>query len=67
MNDYDDQPRSALESALQKLQSQRTACVARLTAVLERDGRDAQIEHYLTRIDVINAALIRLASAEMVG
>ncbi|MGD9804979.1 MAG: hypothetical protein AB7E81_00535 [Hyphomicrobiaceae bacterium] len=56
---------SAIDRAFRSLQDQRTACVARLTAVLKRDGGGSEVEAYLARIDTINAAMIRLASAQM--
>ena len=57
---------AAVETALQGLQDERAACVARLHAVLSMQGCDSEVEGYLKRIDSINAALIRLASDHIV-
>lgn len=62
----DEQPRSAIELALQGLQEERTSCVRRLEAVLMNRGPELEVEGYMRLIDNINAALIRLAGAHVV-
>jgi hypothetical protein len=61
-----DRSQSVIEHALQSLQDERSACVARLHAALEASGARGEIEAYLKRIESINAALIRLASSHLV-
>jgi len=56
---------AGIERALRNLQKERTACVARLTALLEKAGSARDVELCLARIDTINATLIRLASSQM--
>jgi hypothetical protein len=61
-----DRAQSVIELALQRLQDERTACVARLRAVLRAPGETLEVESYMKRIDRINAELIRIASAHVV-
>lgn len=51
-----------IELALARLQDQRNQCVARLTATLECGGNANEIESYFTRIDMINALLVRIVA-----
>lgn len=59
-------PQSVIELALQGLQQERTACVARLGIMLASKGNDPEIQAYLQRIAHINAALVRLASSHII-
>ncbi|MEZ5855744.1 MAG: hypothetical protein R3D67_13735 [Hyphomicrobiaceae bacterium] len=56
---------SMIELALQDLQMEREACVGRLRQVLEQSQHADEAQGYLRRIDNINAALVRLASARL--
>jgi hypothetical protein len=58
--------RPIIDLALQGLQEERSACVARLQKVLSDAGHELEVAGYLRRIDNINAALVRLAGARLV-
>lgn len=55
-----------IDLSMQCLQEERTACVARLEAILAASGHSTEVEGYLKRIDNINAALVRLAGSHIV-
>jgi hypothetical protein len=56
---------SAVDLALESLQEERAACVARLRKALDDAEHQAEVSGYLRRIDSINAALVRLAGARL--
>jgi hypothetical protein len=57
--------RDMIELALQGLQEEREMCVVRLQAILADSAHAIEAQAYLRRIDNINAALVRLASAHL--
>jgi hypothetical protein len=60
------QSRSLIDLAVQGLQEERSACVARLQSVMAATGHELEVAGYLRRIENINAALVRLAGAHIV-
>jgi hypothetical protein len=58
-----DRAQPVIDLALQSLQDERTACVARLHDILRATGDALEVEDHLKRIEHINAELIRLASS----
>jgi hypothetical protein len=58
--------RSMIDLAVQGLQEERSACVARLSQMLAASGVEEEVQGYLRRIENINQALVRLAGAHIV-
>jgi hypothetical protein len=58
--------RSLVDLAVEGLQEERSACVRRLQQIMADHEHGREVEGYLSRIDNINQALVRLAGAHFV-